>query len=190
MGDSNRLAHLEQTPLWDFALKWYSCPGVEAACLRLQDEAGVDVCELLFHGWLYSHGLQASPELVEKYQEERLRWQHEVTAVLRELRRGLKTEAATRQGVMALRETLKQAELLAERENLQRWQEWALDETTFEARLRVMPVSPGDSAWWLKNQVVTQDQADRDEALDYSASTLESAWQTLGRQLDPLHVAR
>ncbi|XKH60106.1 TIGR02444 family protein [Halomonas sediminis] len=190
MGDSNRLAHLEQTPLWDFALKWYSRPGVEAACLRLQEEAGVDVCELLFHGWLYSHGFQASPERVEKYRKERLRWQHEVTAVLRDLRRGLKAEAAARQGVLALRETLKQAELLAERENLQRWQEWALDETTSEARLRVTRVASGNSAWWLRNQVVIQAYTDRDETLDYSSSTLERAWQTLGRQLDPLHVAR
>jgi len=39
-------------PFWDFSLAVYRRPGVAAACLRLQDEAGVDVNLLLYFCWL------------------------------------------------------------------------------------------------------------------------------------------
>lgn len=39
------------TDLWNFALHLYARPGVEAACLALQDE-GADVCLLLCGAWL------------------------------------------------------------------------------------------------------------------------------------------
>ena len=94
MRDSNRLQRLQQRPLWDFALALYAKPGVEQACLTLQDEAGVDVCELLFHCWLYQHGLAAESGPLKAIREERYRWQQQVTATLRELRRTLKPQAA------------------------------------------------------------------------------------------------
>lgn len=108
-------ARLEDEPLWDFALALYSRPGVEAACLHLQDDAGLDVLELLWRLWLYRHGLAAGdlPETVRL-------WQAEVTVPLRRLRRQLKAEAAERESVAALRQRLKAAELEAEREALAR----------------------------------------------------------------------
>ena len=99
-------SRLAAAPLWDFALALYARPGVEAACLHLQDDAGVDVTELLWRCWLYRHGLATgeAPEAVR-------RWQAEVTAPLRRLRRALKDEARHRAGVAALRERLKASEL-------------------------------------------------------------------------------
>ncbi|MDR5866394.1 TIGR02444 family protein [Halomonas koreensis] len=108
-------ARLADDPLWDFALDLYARPGVEAACLRLQDEAGLEALELLWRAWLYRHGLAAGP-----FPEAVRRWQAEITAPLRRLRRDLKAEAEARAGVAALRERLKVAELEAEREALSR----------------------------------------------------------------------
>src|SRR5690606_26452407 len=84
---------LSEQPLWAFALALYACPGVEAACLALQDEAGVDVCELLWRCWLLHHGARPGPAAEAGLREVR-RWQAEVTAPLRTLRRRLKPEAA------------------------------------------------------------------------------------------------
>ncbi|RTR05713.1 TIGR02444 family protein [Halomonas nitroreducens] len=114
-------SRLAATPLWDFALALYGRPGVEAACLHLQDDAGVDVAELLWRCWLYHHGLATgeAPEAVS-------RWQAEVTAPLRRLRRALKDEARHREGAAALRERLKASELDAEREALLRLEEHSL----------------------------------------------------------------
>ncbi|MCG6656567.1 TIGR02444 family protein [Halomonas campisalis] len=113
-------ARLAATPLWDFALALYARPGVEAACLRLQDEAGVDVCELLWHCWLYRHGLvvEGEPEALESIRA----WQRDVTVVVRGLRRELKTDAQHHPGVAEVRRQLQRSELAAERETLARLQ--------------------------------------------------------------------
>ncbi|MFO8047030.1 MAG: TIGR02444 family protein [Halomonas sp.] len=118
-------ARLTQQPLWEFALVLYGQPEVEQACLALQDQALVDVCELLWRCWLLRHGAVPGPRS-EKGLVEVLRWQREVTAPLRRLRRQLKPEAEVQPGVAALRKTLKLAELKAERETLGRLERLAL----------------------------------------------------------------
>ena len=45
------------TDLWDFAQRLYARPGVESACLHLQ-EVGADVCLLLTAGWLGGRGVK------------------------------------------------------------------------------------------------------------------------------------
>ncbi|MCK2185655.1 TIGR02444 family protein [Halomonas getboli] len=117
-------ARLAADPLWDFALALYARPGAEAACLHLQDDAGVEVIELLWRLWLFRHGLAAGP-----MPDAVARWQAEVTAPLRRLRRSLKAEAAEREGVAALRQRLKAAELDAEREALVRLETHSLDDS-------------------------------------------------------------
>ncbi len=151
MRDSNRLQRLQQRPLWDFALALYAKPGVEQACLTLQDEADVDVCELLFHCWLYQHGLAAEPSSLNAMREERYRWQQQVTATLRELRRTLKPQAAQNEDIKTLRATLQKAELQAERVNLQRWQQWALHSSVEEIRLTKSDISQHNVAQWLQD---------------------------------------
>ncbi|EWG99734.1 TIGR02444 family protein [Halomonas sp. BC04] len=123
--DSTRMdtalrSRLAADPLWDFALALYARPGVEAACLTLQDEAGVDVCELLWHCWLHHHGLalEKEPEALAAIRQ----WQQEVTSVLRTLRRRMKVEARNSTGVAEVRRRLQHTELAAERETLARLQ--------------------------------------------------------------------
>jgi uncharacterized protein (TIGR02444 family) len=116
-------AGLSTDPLWDFALAFYGRPGVEAACLLLQDEAGVDVCELLWHCWLYRHGLILAEEPSELASIRH--WQREVTLPLRGLRRQLKAEAARNADTAEVRRRIQQAELAAERETLARLQRLA-----------------------------------------------------------------
>ncbi|MGM0521116.1 MAG: TIGR02444 family protein [Pseudomonadota bacterium] len=185
MYDSTRLAALKQNSLWDFALDFYTRPGVEAACLCLQDEAKVDVCELLFHAWLYCHGLEAEPEALVDERHARTRWQQEVTAVLRGLRRALKDSAQVSEGVAELRATLKKAELLAERENLQRWQQWAfaLEKHSF-VHLKRMTQWPCNSARWLQLQFFSPHFHLLSEGAGDEYSTVKSAWEVLGGQLD------
>ncbi len=140
--DSTELAaslrrRLAEFPLRDFAFQFYARPGVESSCLKLQDEAGVDVCELLWRCWLFHHGLSLAddPEGLDGIR----RWQQEITAPLRRLRRELKVEAAHGTQVAALRQTLKDAELQAEKESLRR-----LQSLTLEARPQALPsLRPG-----------------------------------------------
>lgn len=122
MPDSTRFARTQQASLWDFALARYARPGVEAACLTLQDEAGVDVCELLAAAWAKSLNIPITPLAWQRLSAERRQWQAEMTEPLRSMRRRLKAEAAYDAGIQELRASIKTAELLAERENLQRWQ--------------------------------------------------------------------
>lgn len=129
---------LAESPLWPFALALYARPGVEAACLQLQDEAGVDVCELLWRCWLLHHAAIPEPGSETALAKVR-RWQREVTTPLRRLRRELKAAAAERDGVAQLRETLKRAELQAERETLARLQSLAMTRP-------LRPLAAGDPA--------------------------------------------
>ena len=41
---------------WRFSLRTYRAPGVEAACLALQERCGADVNLLLFCGWVGREG--------------------------------------------------------------------------------------------------------------------------------------
>lgn len=108
----SQLRHRPQTnPLWEFALEFYARPGIEQACLQLQDEHGWDLCELLWRCWLYRHAIVA-----DDFPTEAREWQHQVTYPLRALRRRLKAPAQARKGVASLRSWIKQAELAAERE--------------------------------------------------------------------------
>jgi len=192
--DSTRLQRLQQTPLWDFALTLYAKPGVEAACLTVQEEAGLDVCELLFHCWLYSCGLEAKPAALARQREQRCFWQHRVTAVLRELRRDLKASAAERESVAALRETIKQAELMAERENLQRWQAWVWEAPTEQQHVTnisttISTASPNAAKWLLKQLFSGKSGFKPDGSLKCQKPLLRSI-QTLTCQLDPYQGAR
>lgn len=114
-------ASLWVVPLWDHALALYAHPEVMTACLHLQDDAGLDVCELLWACWLQVHGLTLDDD-VDRALEDIRAWQAETTRPLRRQRRALKKRALTNPGIADLRETIKRAEWLAERETLARLQ--------------------------------------------------------------------
>ncbi|MDT8893492.1 TIGR02444 family protein [Halomonas sp. I1] len=115
-------ARLDGDPLWDFALALYAREGIESACLVLQDEAGVEITELLWRCWLYRHGLRASAVPADL-----VAWQHDVISPLRRLRRDLKPTERERPSVAPLRQRIKQAELDAECECLLRLEAYSHD---------------------------------------------------------------
>ena len=105
------------TDLWDFAQRLYARPGVESACLHLQ-EVGADVCLLLCGAWLERHGIACTPTHVEQLQTIAQPWQTEVISPLRQLRQNWRTAAQQQAPLAALRERLKGLELDAEQQLL------------------------------------------------------------------------
>lgn len=160
---------LAASPLWDFALALYARPGVEQACLTLQNEHGWDVCELLWRCWLYQHGAQAGalPSDISA-------WQREVTQPLRRLRRDLKPQAQADPQVASVRSRIKQAELAAEQRCLQ----------------MLMKISLNELAFWsiparrqgLENVLLSSQQRQKKTQL--------MAIRSVESQLDPLPAAR
>lgn len=103
---------------WRFSLRFYALPKVSEACLRLQDEAGLNVNLVLWCCWRALHGDELNPGKVRAAMARIAPWSRTVTVPLRMLRRQMKSGSAS--GVpAALREALyrrlKAAELEAER---------------------------------------------------------------------------
>ena len=111
----------ETDSFWSFATAVYDRAGMSAACLALQDSFGADVNVLLFCVWLGAHGRPFAPCADRSLALSRL-WQTTVVAPLRAGRRAL-SEIAGREeaseletaAVFKLRETIKAAELAAEK---------------------------------------------------------------------------
>ena len=99
---------------WKFSLDFYARPGVEAACLALQDQHGRDVNIMLYLCWL---GLTARGRIdragLARAEETMAPWRRAAIEPLRQARRDL--DPAERAGVAALYEAAKAIELAAER---------------------------------------------------------------------------
>ena len=105
--------------LWPWALALYERPGVRDALLKLQDEANLDVCELLWGFWLLTHDRTPAVDSASVLAPVR-QWQQHYTQPLRQLRRDLKAQAADRPELEQMRTHIKKAELQGERETLRR----------------------------------------------------------------------
>ena len=105
-------------PFWDFSLAVYRMPGVAEACLRLQDEAGVDVNLLLYFCWVATVRDTAldDPE-IRKAVEATDAWRDRVVRPLREIRRSMKGGIPGMAPELAesLRSDVKRIELQSER---------------------------------------------------------------------------
>lgn len=115
--------------LWDFALDFYARPGVSGACLTLQDEAGVDVIQLIavLHAELRGRPLDA--EAIGHLREAMADWRQGVVLPLRAARRFLRQPLAGHDAEKEkLRQSVKAVELQAEKLQL------ALAEAWLEAR--------------------------------------------------------
>lgn len=110
--------------LWNFACRLYAAPGVAERCLALQEQ-GQDVCLLLCACWLEWRGVACRPLRLQALQQQAAPWQHEVIAPLRQLRQQWRPAAQTDTALHALRERLKQLELDAEHQLLQRLEQIA-----------------------------------------------------------------
>ncbi|BAP42182.1 TIGR02444 family protein [Pseudomonas sp. 21LCFQ02] len=107
--------------LWSFTLDFYARPGIEQACLRLQDQ-GADVCMLLCGVWLGARGVACHPARVEAISALARPWQADVVTPLRALRIQWRSNAKADAGLATLRNQLKKLELDAEQALLQRLQ--------------------------------------------------------------------
>jgi len=107
------------TDLWRFAEELYQRPGVEAACLQLQEQ-GADVCLLLCAAWLERRQIACSDQRCDALRGLARPWREQVVLPLRQLRQGWRTHAQSDKALAQLREQVKRLELEAERELLQR----------------------------------------------------------------------
>jgi uncharacterized protein (TIGR02444 family) len=104
-------------PSWAFALRIYAEPGVAAACLRLQDEAGVDVMLLLAVAFAGRRGIALSSADIAAMDAACRPWREQVVRPLRALRTALKAgpKPAPNAATETLRNQIKASELHAER---------------------------------------------------------------------------
>lgn len=103
--------------LWDFSLRLYARAGVADACLRLQDEHGVNVNVLFWCIWLEWRGIALDAARLRSAQKSIHAWDQHYVVPLRQLRRRMKAEFGTADaGIELVRQQIKQAELLAEKQ--------------------------------------------------------------------------
>jgi uncharacterized protein (TIGR02444 family) len=75
--------------LWRFSLRLYAMPGVERACLWLQERCGADVNLLLLCCWLASRGRPAGRRFLAGAMAGVAAWRREAVEPLRRVRRRL-----------------------------------------------------------------------------------------------------
>jgi uncharacterized protein (TIGR02444 family) len=102
---------------WQFSLAFYARPGVAPACLRLQDEHGVDVNVMLFVLFAASRACQLDDAALERIEAAVAPWRERVVRPLREVRRTLRGPVASIDTPLTagLRSEVKRIELEAER---------------------------------------------------------------------------
>ncbi|RIA34953.1 uncharacterized protein (TIGR02444 family) [Ectopseudomonas oleovorans] len=105
--------------LWNFAVQLYARPGVESACLQLQD-SGCDVCLVLTGAWLEQRGIPCRDDYLQALHDLAQPWQQNVVMPLRQARQQWRTAASQDAELATLRGQLKQLELEAERLLLKR----------------------------------------------------------------------
>lgn len=131
--------------LWDFSLTQYARAGVADACLRLQDEHGVNVNLLLWSAWLESRGLFLDNARLRSAQKRIHAWDEHYVVPLRQLRRRMKVEfGVADKDIEQVRQQIKQAELLAEKQ-LQLWLEEDAQTWNQSAAQDNHPPSSGDN---------------------------------------------
>src|SRR5215470_18430312 len=79
------------SPFWRFSLGFYRQPGVADACIRLQEEAGVDVNLLLFLLWHARQAQCLTAAEVAELDRRTAPWREQAVIPLRGVRRALKT---------------------------------------------------------------------------------------------------
>ncbi len=103
------------SPFWSFSLRIYRQTGVPAACLTLQDGAGVDVNVLLFSLFAATQNRQLSSTDLSAIIAFIEPWRSSVVVPLRGVRRFLREAPQGFEGGDALRQRVKAIELEAER---------------------------------------------------------------------------
>lgn len=113
--------------LWDFATYFYRAPGIQSACLAMQDQAGADVPFLIFLVCAAQRGQTFEAEDLRRIDSAIAQWRHDVVQPLRQIRRQLKSSPQA--SVQRFREIVKAAELEAEREEIARLSPFLIEKT-------------------------------------------------------------
>jgi uncharacterized protein (TIGR02444 family) len=131
-------ASAQESPFWRFSLRFYRNPEVAAACIALQDEAGVDVNVLLFLLWNATLKRTLPPAAIADLDGKIGAWRNAAVIPLRELRRALKVPppVVAPGAAEAFRTRVKAVELEAER----------LQQQTMYALATSLPFEPTQSA--------------------------------------------
>ncbi|HWP12929.1 MAG TPA: TIGR02444 family protein [Ramlibacter sp.] len=140
-------------PFWRFSLRVYRLPGVEQACLALQDRCGADVNLLLFCGWAGREGRTLDRPTLLSAIACVGDWQSQVVAPLRLARRGLKRqEALGKAGALAppLRKRFLALELALERIEQSSLAEVALQWKAPARRMPAREAVPANLACYLE----------------------------------------
>lgn len=82
--------HHEPHPLWRFSLRVYRAPGVQEACLALQDDHGADVNLVLLCSFVGHEGRSLDKRRLRQAMARVGAWQSEVIAPVRSARRAIK----------------------------------------------------------------------------------------------------
>jgi uncharacterized protein (TIGR02444 family) len=107
----------QESPFWRFSLRFYRQPAVADACIRLQEEAGVDVNLLLFLLWHATRKRALSAAEVAELEQRIGAWRDMTVIPLRAVRRALKSPPGLVAPATAelFRTKIKAVELEAER---------------------------------------------------------------------------
>ena len=169
-------------PLWRFALEFYALPGVAEACLTLQDEAQIDVIQLLTA--IYADLVLRQPlssKDVAELGRQAVEWRSATVLPLRDIRRFLKPE---RDGFPEerhlLREKVKAAELLAEQIQLAITERWL-------SRREPGPGLPAQEVFALLMQEDVSGQPRSERMIDIAMSALDVAMRALNRKASAIH---
>ena len=102
-------------PFWRFSLAVHGAPGVDAECLALQDQSGIDVDVLLFCVWVGTQGIVLTGANMAAIEALVQPWRDTAIAPLRAARRGIKTlPQAADDDIAALRKDVAALELRGE----------------------------------------------------------------------------
>jgi uncharacterized protein (TIGR02444 family) len=107
----------QDNDFWRFSIRFYRDPDVAAACIALQDEAGVDVNVLLFLLWNATLNRTLPADAVADLDRRIGAWRDAAVVPLRALRRALKVPPTVIEpgAAEAFRTRIKGVELEAER---------------------------------------------------------------------------
>lgn len=106
------MVHRTPHAFWRFSLHVYRAPGVQDACLALQDDCGADVNLLLLCGWLGQQGRALDKRRLRQAMLCIDRWQSDVIAPVRSARRAIKRHPPSdAQAAQALRKQILALEL-------------------------------------------------------------------------------
>jgi uncharacterized protein (TIGR02444 family) len=128
----------QDSPFWRFSLRFYRNPEVAAACIALQDEAGVDVNVLFFLLWNATLKRTLPQAAIAELDARIGAWRNAAVIPLRELRRALKVPppVVAPGAAEAFRTRVKAVELEAER----------LQQQTMYALTPSLPFAGADTA--------------------------------------------